>query len=150
MNIIHLCPNIAWDDDARLTMELCKAHREMGHHVEVFVKRLRPVGDNFHEEGFLAGKLAMGGLFNFMAPLRLARHIDSLQGDVLIHCHSFKSALMALDVRSLLKTVRKVTIVMNEIDRDYSDARRRTADRIDRIISSTDMTNAKEVYNGLC
>ncbi len=150
MNIIHLCPNTTWDEDARLTLSLCKAHRDMGHHIDVFVKRLNPVGDNFHDENLLTGKMRMSGMFNFMAPLRLARHIDSLCGPVLIHCHSFKSAIIAIDARRLCKTAGTVHIVMNEIpEKNQSDASRRLGEQLDRIITPQSMTNAKEVYSGL-
>lgn len=150
MNIIHLCPNKTWDEDARFTLDLCKAHRDSGCHVDVFVRRLNPVGDTFYENEFLAGKMHMSGMFNFMAPLRLARHIDSLTGTVIVHCHSFKSAIIALDARRLLKREKKVYVVMNRDDESAaSKARAAIISELDRIISPDSMTDAKEVYDGL-
>lgn len=151
MNIIHLCPTKTWDDDARLTLDLCKAHRDMGHQVDVFVRRLNPVGDTFYEAEFLAGKMRMSGMLNFMAPLRLARHIDSLTGTVTIHCHSFKSAIIALDARRLIKKEKQVFVVMNRDEESLaSTARKAIINELDRIIDPNSMTNAKEVYDGLC
>lgn len=150
MNIIHLCPTKTWDEDARLTLDLCKAHRDSGCHVDVFVRRLNPVGDTFYENEFLAGKMRMSGMFNFMAPLRLARHIDSLTGTVIVHCHSFKSAIIALDARRLLKREKKVYVVMNRDNESAaSKARAAIISELDRIISPESMTDAKEVYDGL-
>lgn len=150
MNIIHLCPNKTWDEDARLTLDLCKAHRDMGHHIDVFVKHLNPVGDTFYEDDLLTGKMRMGGLLNFATPLRLARHIDSLTGPVIVHCHSFKSAIIALDARRLIKTGKTVYVVMNRDDESQGKARRSIAAELDRIIQPQSMTDAKEVYDGLC
>lgn len=146
MNIIHLCPNLAWDDDARLTLELCRHHRLHGCNVDVFVRRLNPVGDNFHEEQFAVRKMRMGGMFSFMSTMRLARHIDGLPSPVVVHCHSFQSAIMALDARRLLKRPKEVKIVMNQIDEDYSDARRRVAAEVDRVITPELMNSPERVY----
>lgn len=111
MNIIHLISNKVWGGGERYALDLCKALRADGHHVEVFTRRKEAVSRVFAGEGLLKGTLRLGGALDIITPVRLASHLNKLDGDAIVHVHNFKDTATALKAKRLYKGTGHIKVI---------------------------------------
>lgn len=103
MNVIHLISNKVWGGGERYALDLCRNLAADGHNVKVYTRNKPAVRDVFAREGMLGGTMRMGGVWDFLTPIRLASAIRRMQGPAVIHVHNFKDAYTALAARRLSK-----------------------------------------------
>ena len=112
MNIIHLVSNKVWGGGERYVLDLCRYMNAQGHSVAVISRGIYAVDAPFREAGFTPGRLLLGGVFDFISPVRLARVLDRTAAPVIVHVHNFKDARTALRARRLMADSSKVRVVM--------------------------------------
>jgi len=103
MNVVHLVQNKVWGGGERYVLDLCRGLAARGHMVRVITRRRPDVSEPFAREGLLAGTLKLGGVFDVMSPVLLAKYLDTLDGDTIVHVHNFKAATTALRARRLMR-----------------------------------------------
>lgn len=106
MNVVHLVSNKVWGGGERYVLDLCRGLSARGHHPQVITRRADAVSRPFAAEGFLVGTLRLGGVLDVVSPILLAKHLDTLDGPVVVHTHNFKTARLALTARRLMRTDR--------------------------------------------
>lgn len=111
LNVIHLVSNPVWGGGERYVLDLCKTLRQHGHSVAVVTRGKEAVDSRFKAEGFEPGRLRLGGVFDFLSPVMLAKVFNRLQGPVTVHVHNFKDAATALRARKLSRIPGNVHIV---------------------------------------
>lgn len=112
MNIIHLVSNKVWGGGERYVLDLCRYMSAQGHSVAVVSRGIGAVDAPFRAAGFTPGRLPLGGLFDFISPVRLARVLDRVEAPAVVHVHNFKDARTALRARRLMADGSKVRVVI--------------------------------------
>ncbi len=112
MNVIHLVSNREWGGGERYVLDLACALRADGHSVAIITKGRKAVDRHFEAAGFTPGRLPLGGMMDFISPLTLARVLNRIEGDMVIHVHNFKDADIALRARRLMHSPARVRVVM--------------------------------------
>lgn len=114
MNVLHLVSNPVWGGGERYVLDLARAQRADGHSVGVLTRRKPAVAGRFAAEGLLAGHLRLGGVWDVVSPVLLARRLGRLAADgtpTVVHVHNFKDAYTALAARRLMKDPSTVRVV---------------------------------------
>lgn len=111
MNVIHLVSNKEWGGGERYALDLCKALKADGHNVKAVTRRRPEVARPFIEAGLHGGYMRLGGVLDVMSPVKIARMLESIDGDVTLHVHNFKDAHTALNGRRLYKGEYKIRVV---------------------------------------
>ncbi len=60
-------------------LDLCRYMSAQGHSVAVVSRGIGAVDAPFRAAGFTPGRLPLGGLFDFISPVRLARVLDRVE-----------------------------------------------------------------------
>lgn len=138
MNIIHLVSNKVWGGGERYALDLCKRLAADGFDVTVFSRGRDCVDSHFAEAGIPLRRLPLGGLPDFISPLKLANFLRDKSGDAtIIHVHNFKDAVTAVRARRLAGKGTRIGIVCTRhlVKRGGTSARwRRLYGAIDRIV----------------
>ncbi len=111
MNIIHLVSNKVWGGGERYVLDLAIASRQRGHNVEVFTRNKPDVSDKFKHHNLHTGYLRLGGSWDIITPIRLASHLNSIKGEIIIHVHNLKDAYSAILAKKLYRGSEKIKIV---------------------------------------
>lgn len=114
MNVVHLVSNPVWGGGERYVLDLARAQRADGHNVCVLTRRKPAVASRFADEGLLGGNLRLGGVWDVVSPVRLARRLDRLAAGgalTVVHVHNFKDAYTALAARRLARDPSAVRVV---------------------------------------
>ncbi len=111
MNVLHLVTNKVWGGGERYALDLAKTLAERGHTVKVFTRRKPAVIEPFQCENLHAGCMRFGGVWDVFTPIRLAKELNALEGDIVVHVHNFKDAYTAIAARRLYKGAGRVKIV---------------------------------------
>ncbi|MDE6288813.1 MAG: glycosyltransferase [Muribaculaceae bacterium] len=111
MNIIHLVSNKEWGGGERYALDLCKALKADGHNVKALTRRRPEVAGPFIEAGLHGGYMRLGGVLDVLSPIKLARMLEEIDGNVILHVHNFKDAHTALNARRLYKGPHGIKVV---------------------------------------
>lgn len=111
MNVVHLISNKVWGGGERYALDLCRALEADGHSVAVITRGYPAVDNMLRSNGFMPGRLPLGGIFDFVSPGRLAAVLDRMEAPVVVHTHNFKDARVAVNARKLMRDPAKVRIV---------------------------------------
>lgn len=110
MNIIHLASNKVWGGGERYALDLCERLRADGHRVKVIARAgCNCVSDKFREAGIETAEAPFGGFFDRGTTSIIAREIENMGGEAVVHVHNFKDARRALAARK--KSGSKVRMV---------------------------------------
>ncbi|MBD5371538.1 MAG: glycosyltransferase family 4 protein [Bacteroides sp.] len=112
MNIIHLVRATTWGGGERYAYDLVRASVQAGHDVIVVTKGSPAVDGKMAECGARLVRMPLGGVFDFVSPLRLAGMIRKMDGDeAVVHVHTFKDAEIAARAKTLVGKSKRVRIV---------------------------------------
>lgn len=106
MKVIHIISNKVWGGGERYALDLCKRLRDAGHDVEVICRNRPEIAKRFFDEGFNVFTMRISGIFNALAPLRIAMRLRRQTGvqPIVIHVHNFLNASIACRARKIAKT----------------------------------------------
>lgn len=111
VNVIHLISNPVWGGGERYALDLCKSLREHGNSVAVITRGKAAVDEPFKAAGFEPGHLPLGGIFDFVSPVLLAKVFNRINAPVTVHVHNFKDAATAIRAKNLCRTPSAVRII---------------------------------------
>lgn len=112
MNILHIVSNKVWGGGERYVLDLCRAQESEGHSVAVITRGYDEVDIPFSNAGFKPGNLVLGGVWDFITPIRLAGVLNKMAEPIVVHVHNFKDARIAVHARKLMKDPSKARIVV--------------------------------------
>ncbi len=112
MRIIHLVRAVTWGGGERYALDLCRKSVEARHDVIVATRGVALIDDKFKEAGTSVKKMPLGGIADFMSPLRLAQLAKERKGEPLvIHTHTFKDAELVARAKHLLGKDNNIRLV---------------------------------------
>ena len=112
MNVLHIVSNKVWGGGERYALDLCRAQASDGHSVAVVTRGYDEVDTPFIQAGFTPGHLVLGGVWDFITPIRLAGVLNRMDAPVVVHTHNFKDARIAVHARRLMRDPAKVKVVV--------------------------------------
>lgn len=112
MRIIHLVRAKTWGGGEQYARDLCEYSARQGNKLIVCTRGLDFIDRKFSFENVRLEKMSLGGVLDFISPLKLARIIRSCAEDsVILHVHNFKDAEIAIKARKIARIDKKVIIV---------------------------------------
>ncbi len=135
MRIIHLVRATTWGGGERYAKDLCDRSADDGHNVTVFSRGIPEIDRRFEHPDIELRRLPLGGIFDFVSPLKLARYIDSLPDDeIFVHVHNFKDAAIVARAKHLIRNHKKLILICTR----HLVKRGKTSSRWKRIYSAID------------
>ncbi|MDE7160676.1 MAG: glycosyltransferase family 4 protein [Muribaculaceae bacterium] len=113
MRVIHLVRSTSWGGGERYALDLCRYAAGQGHDVTAITRGVNTVDRNFREASVPLLRMPLGGVLDFVTPLRLARLVSRMPEErVVIHVHNFKDAELVARTKLLLgKSGGKIWLV---------------------------------------
>ncbi len=99
-HIIHLVSNKEWGGGEQYVYDLCGRLKADGYRVTMFTRNVEAVRSRMSELGVPMHTLPLGGAFDAVSALRLARFLRGA-GDCVVCAHNFKDAFTAAYARCL-------------------------------------------------
>lgn len=102
MKTIHLVVSRVWGGGERYALDLLRTLSVEGEDVEVITKGVKDVDTPFQEAGIPLTHLPLGGEFDILTPVLLARRLRrDPSRRILLHVHNFRAASLAVKARAL-------------------------------------------------
>lgn len=98
MKIIHVIDSQSWDNCCEFALACCRAAAPLAD-VVVMARGSGPVASRFKAEGFSVAEASLGGMLDFLTPLRLMKAIGNSRA--VIHIHSTERLSHAASARRL-------------------------------------------------
>lgn len=114
MNVVHLVSNPVWGGGERYVLDLALAQRADGHNVQIITRRKPQVRDRFTAAGLAVATMRLGGVWDVITPVRLARRLEAIAAGgvrTVVHVHNFKDAATALSARRLMRDGSAVKVI---------------------------------------
>lgn len=111
MNVVFLTGSVCSSYATDYALTLASTLRAEGHPVKVFIRRRDPRANYF--ASFEPQTLGRGGVFDVLAPVRLASSLRTLSGKTVIHVFNAKDARLALNAARLSERGDEVRVVVS-------------------------------------
>lgn len=138
MRIVLPVSGAKWSAAADYSLRLAKAMCSVTADIQIFTRNKDDVRLPFTNAGFATAGLRLGGAWDFLSPVRLARRLEQCDdSSIVIHVTNFRDAYTAVSARRLYHGQASVAVIVSSVDAaaaDTTQSAQRVYGEVDAII----------------